>query len=119
MAGSVSIWNYATNFDTVEFFRIGTDRFPVLAKLVGYGYGGSIDNEDAHTEQAYVGAYHIDGNEWGIRPYWDDPSVQKSQLTSKYVHNLFYGCERNDPNDPLPADYTQTMAIVYESLDRH
>ena len=118
VSGLVLLWNWATNFDTVQFFRIGTDRFPVLAKIVGYSYD-SIDNEDAHTEQAYVGAYFIDGFSWGIRTLWDDPNVRKKDLSSSYAFDLFEGCNRHGPIDPLPDPYTQKLIMVYENMDKH
>lgn len=118
-SGGVYLFNWNNNFDTASFFRIGTDKFPVLATPVLYS-PDSLDNNAAFSASAYACAYFIDGFNWGIRTLWDDDSVQDAtQLRCSRNFRLFGGCDTFDPNSPLPSSYTQRLIMVYENMDKH
>lgn len=113
----IKIWNSATFFDNVQFFRIGTDRFHVLAKLVGWD-NGFVDDPNVSYSDVNVGAYHIDGMTWGIKPFWTDPSLSEDNLVSVFNNTFFRGVEQHGIED-TPADYTEEISIVYENLEKH
>lgn len=113
----IKMWNSLTFFDNVQFFRIGTDRFHVLAKLVGWD-GGFVDDPYVSYCDINVGAYHIDGMTWGVKPFWTDPSLSEDNLVSVFNTSFFRGVESHGIED-TPADYTEEISIVYENLDKH
>lgn len=113
----IKMWNNATFFDNVQFFRIGTDRFHVLAKLVGWD-GRFVDDPYVSYCDINVGAYHIDGMTWGIKPFWTDPSLSEDDLESVFNTAFFRGVEQHGIEDD-PPDYDREISIVYENLEKH
>lgn len=113
----IKMWNSLEFFDHVQFFRIGTDRFHVLAKLVGWD-NNFVDDPYVSYCDVNVGAYHIDGMTWGIKPFWTDPSLSEDNLVSVYNNTFFRGVEQHGIED-TPDDYTEQISIVYENLEKH
>ena len=105
-------------FDEVEFFRIGIDRIKVKASLPVYP--GQIfvpenGGELASYHDALLGAYFIEGNKWGIQPYWDDP-VNAWGGNATYNYCFFRSMLTTNQSGP---DYTLSMEIQYENLESH
>ena len=116
---TAKVWNTITFFDNVQFFRIGTDRFRVKMQIVGFG-ASALDDEHASNQDAMLGAYHIDGMTWGIKPYWTstDPSTPESDLVSQYQNVVFRGLKDHDLAETV-TNYYFDAVIVYENMEKH
>lgn len=125
-SGYILPWYSQPLFDTIKMFRIGVDRFQVKAKLVAWP--ALLENEGTTGEYQYnryhdalLGAYYIDGYQWGIMPFWDDPTATPpTQLTSAVNPRFFKGSLSFSFNNmPSFTDYHVSMEIQYECLDKH
>ena len=116
--------NYRTgNFDTVKFFRIGTDRFRINARITSYpsimvDIGSSWEYAHNVPCEAQLGAYFIDGFTWGVRPWWDDPSDPQGPFGEATPY-LFKGSRTFGQDYPTFVDYNVPMSIQYENMDKH
>lgn len=120
------MWNTTTNFDSVHFFRIGKDRFPVLAKLVAWEADPSktLDTDSVSYMDVYAAAYPIYNNgvidnlTWGIKPYWTDPSAPDAEISTKYNNAFFRGLASHSL-EWVGTDYELDISIQYENLATH
>lgn len=123
---NMSMWNTTTNFDQVNFFRIGKDRFPVLAKLVAWEADPSktLDTDSVSYMDVYAAAYPIYNNGvidnllWGIKPYWTDPSAPDSEISTKFNNAFFRGLASHS-TEWSGEDYDLDISIQYENLATH
>lgn len=122
---NMSMWNTTTNFDSVHFFRIGKDRFPVLAKLVAWEADAAktLDTDSVSYMDVYAAAYPIYNNgvidtlTWGIKPYWTDPSAPDAEIATKFNNAFFRGLASHSP-DWSGSDYDLDISVQYEKLAR-
>lgn len=120
------MWNTTTNYDSVHFFRIGKDRFPVLAKLVAWEADPSktLDTDSVSYMDVYAAAYPIYNNgvidnlTWGIKPYWTDPSAPDAEISTKYNNAFFRGLASHSV-EWSGEDYELDISIQYENLATH
>ena len=113
-SGLIYIGNRTVPFDTVQLFRIGTDRAMVNVKLLAYSANFFNGNPDAVYNDCPAAAVHIDGNTWGIYPYFDDPSTPADTMI--YPPILFRYMNKLSFSDPTPSDYTESVRVVYEMM---
>ena len=113
------------NFDTVRMFRIGVDRFRINAKLTDIGnallgLGTNLEYALAMPVEASLGAYFVDGYTFGIRPWFDDPT-DWAILSAESVSPVIMKGSRTFKQTGVPAmsDYSISMSISYECMDRH
>lgn len=122
--GSIMVYYEAGNFDTVKFFRIGTDRFRINAKMTSFPAlmmrtGTNYEYACNTPCEAQLGAYFIDGFMWGVRPWFDDPS-NPSLTFDEAEPYIFKGSRSFGQNDhPTFVDYNVPMSIQYENMDKH
>ena len=86
----------------------------VNVKLLAYSANFFNGNPDAVYNDCPAAAVHIDGNTWGIYPYFDDPSTPADTMIYppilfRYMHKLSF-------SDPTPSDYTESVRVVYEMM---
>ncbi len=114
-AGTLGIYNETSDFDTVKFFRIGTDAFTVKASLMcnlstmktDNGQTQAGDQNSVNYHDAYLAAVHSGGDDFGLRAHG---AYTSSFLWGLYTWNL---------GDTLPDDYTIDVTIIYENMESH
>ena len=114
------------HFDTVEMFRLGVDRFRINAKLTDIGstlLNSGSDYEYAMNVpvEAGLGAYFVSGNQFCIRPWFDDPTAEPENLSYTGVSPVIMKGSRSfgGSEHPTFTDYHVYMGIEYECMDRH
>lgn len=123
--GAIGVVNRSVYFDTEEFFRIGTDRIKVKASIAyddskirtDNGQISSGDNGSLNYHDAYLGAYHISGNNFGITQFFVNPG-DPSDYSALYTPEFFNGMYTGALEDTLPTDYDIDVMITYENMDR-
>lgn len=109
-------------FDTVRMFRIGVDSFAVNAQFTVWPAGlesaGATDEYKWNRyHDAHLAAYWKSGYEFGIMPAWNDPADMSQGVEGN--PNFFKGSLSYSFNNlPSFSDYTFTMAIRYECLEK-
>lgn len=119
-------WYTQPLFDQIRMFRIGTDRFAVNAKLTSWDRqlsrpGSSGEYKYNRYHDATLAAIYINGFTWGVMPYWNDPADMSNPLENFSANPDFFEGSLCFSFNNMPAftDYSLSMAIRYECLDKH
>ena len=123
--GYIWPWYHEPNFDTIKMFRIGVDRFQVLAKFVAWPR--TLERPGTRNEykwnryhDATLAAVWKSGFEWGILPFYPDPANPEPFANFAVNPNFFAGSLSFSFNNmPSFSDYSMPMTIQYECLDKH
>ena len=124
-AGFIWPWYNVPNFDQIEMFRIGIDRFQVRAELTNWPR--QLERPGTRDEYKYnryhdatLAAVYISGYTWGIMPYYPDPANPEPFADFAANPEFFAGSLSFSFNNmPSFSDYHMAMAIRYECLEKH
>lgn len=124
-AGFIWPWYNVPNFDQIEMFRVGVDRFQVRAELTNWPR--QLERPGTHDEYKYnryhdatLAAVFISGFTWGVMPYYPDPANPEPFADFAANPDFFAGSLSFSFNNmPSFTDYHMAMAIRYECLEKH
>lgn len=123
--GYIWPWYHEPNFDRIQMFRVGVDRFQVNAKLTSWPRmlerpGTRNEYKWNRYHDATLAAVYIDGFTWGILPFYPDPENPEPFANFAANPEFFAGSLSFSFNNmPSFTDYHMSMAISYECLDKH
>jgi hypothetical protein len=123
--GYIWPWYHQPNFDRIQMFRIGVDRFQVNAKLTSWPRmlerpGTRNEYKWNRYHDATLAAVYIDGFTWGILPFYPDPENPEPFANFAANPEFFAGSLSFSFNNmPSFTDYHVSMEIQYECLDKH
>lgn len=108
------VFNRTVNFDTAEFFRIGTDAFDVNMEIAKFGMNTArgYDN-NVVCGKATLEAVFVSGFTWGLRVHLVDPSDPTSNVSYNTVLTTSL------PSATANTEYTQALEVQYENLEKH
>lgn len=108
------VFNRTVNFDTAEFFRIGTDSFDVNMEIVKFGMDTArgYDN-NVVCGKATLEAVFVSGFTWGLRVHLVDPSDPTSNVSYNTVLTTTL------PAGSANTEYAQALEVQYENLEKH
>lgn len=119
-------YDLSSYFEKVKMFRVGIDRFRINARLtlipsVLMNSGNSYEYAMSVPTEANLGAYWVQGSEFAIRPWYDDPAAASLAWTGASPCLLKGSRTFGGQEDPEPSfvDYHVNLEITFECMDKH